>query len=129
MSVVDIATGRRKEAVVRVRLAPGSGEFRLNGRSLDEYFTTRAHRMVVSAPLRLAGREKDLDVLARIEGGGVSGQAGALRLGIARALIELDPELRAPLKKEGYLSRDAREKERRKYGLKKARKAPQYSKR
>jgi len=127
--VAQIATGRRKEAVVRVRLVPGSGEFRLNGRSLEEYFPTRAHRMVVSAPLRLVGREKEFDVIARIEGGGVSGQAGALRLGIARALIELDPELRAGLKKEGYLTRDAREKERRKYGLKKARKAPQYSKR
>ena len=129
MAQAQIATGRRKEAVVRVRLVPGSGEFRLNGRSLDEYFPTRAHRMVVAAPLRLVGRDKDFDVLARIEGGGVSGQAGALRLGIARALVELDPELRASLKKEGYLSRDAREKERRKYGLKKARKAPQYSKR
>lgn len=127
--MAQITTGRRKEAVARVRLVPGTGDFRLNGRSLDEYFTTRAHRMVVSAPLRLAGRDKDLDVVARIEGGGVSGQAGALRLGIARALIELDPELRPALKKEGYLSRDSREKERRKYGLKKARKAPQYSKR
>jgi small subunit ribosomal protein S9 len=127
--VVQIATGRRKEAVVRVRLVPGTGNFQLNGRSLDEYFTTRAHRMVVGAPLRLVGREKDLDVIARIEGGGVSGQAGALRLGIARALIELDPELRPSLKKEGFLRRDPREKERRKYGLKKARKAPQYSKR
>jgi small subunit ribosomal protein S9 len=125
----QITTGRRKEAVARVRLVPGTGEFRLNGRSLEEYFTTRAHRMVVSAPLRLVGRDKDLDVVARIEGGGVSGQAGALRLGIARALIEIDPEFRPQLKKEGYLSRDAREKERRKYGLKKARKAPQYSKR
>jgi small subunit ribosomal protein S9 len=127
--VAQITTGRRKEAVARVRLVPGTGEFRLNGRSFEEYFPTRAHRMVISAPLRLAGRDKDLDVVARIEGGGVSGQAGALRLGIARALIELDPELRPSLKKEGYLSRDAREKERRKYGLKKARKAPQYSKR
>lgn len=127
--MAQIATGRRKEAVVRVRLVPGSGEFRLNGRSLEEYFPTRAHRMVVAAPLRLVGREKELDVIARIEGGGVSGQAGALRLGIARALIELDPELRPTLKKEGFLTRDAREKERRKYGLKKARKAPQYSKR
>jgi small subunit ribosomal protein S9 len=127
--VAQIITGRRKEAVARVRLIPGSGEFRLNGRPLEEYFTTRAHRMVVSEPLRLVGRDKDLDVVARIEGGGVSGQAGALRLGIARALIELDPELRPSLKKEGFLSRDAREKERRKYGLKKARKAPQYSKR
>ena len=124
------ATGRRrKEAIARVRLVPGTGGFQLNGRTLDEYFTTRAHRMVVAAPLRLVERDKDLDVVARIEGGGVSGQAGALRLGIARALIELDPELRAVLKKEGFLSRDAREKERRKYGLKKARKAPQYSKR
>jgi len=127
--VVQTATGRRKEAVARVRLLPGSGNFELNGRSLDEYFTTRAHRMVVSAPLRAVGKDKDLDVVARIDGGGVSGQAGALRLGIARALLELDPELRPLLKKEGFLSRDAREKERRKYGLKKARKAPQYSKR
>jgi small subunit ribosomal protein S9 len=127
--VAQIVTGRRKEAVARVRLIPGSGEFRLNGRPLEEYFTTRAHRMVVSEPLRLVGRDKDLDVVARIEGGGVSGQAGALRLGIARALIEMDPELRPSLKKEGFLSRDPREKERRKYGLKKARKAPQYSKR
>ena len=128
-SVVQTTTGRRKEAVARVRLVPGTGAFQLNGRSLDEYFTTRAHRMVVAAPLRLVERDKDLDVIARIEGGGVSGQAGALRLGIARALIELDPELRPVLKSEGYLSRDPREKERRKYGLKKARKAPQYSKR
>jgi small subunit ribosomal protein S9 len=125
----SISTGRRKEAVARVRLVTGSGEFRVNGRSLDEYFTTRAHRMIVSAPLRQAGRDKDLDVVASIEGGGVSGQAGALRLGIARALIELDPDLRSQLKRDGFLSRDAREKERRKYGLKKARKAPQYSKR
>jgi small subunit ribosomal protein S9 len=101
----------------------------VNGRSLEEYFPTRAQRLIVTAPLRTAGREKDLDVIATVRGGGVSGQAGALRLGIARALIELDPELRPALKKEGYLSRDAREKERRKYGLKKARKAPQYSKR
>jgi small subunit ribosomal protein S9 len=126
---VKIATGRRKEAVCRVRLVPGTGSFQLNGRTLEDYFPTRAHRMIVQNPLRLVGKEKDLDVIARIEGGGVSGQAGALRLGIARALIELDPELRAVLKKEGMLSRDAREKERRKYGLKKARKAPQYSKR
>jgi small subunit ribosomal protein S9 len=127
--VAQITTGRRKEAIARVRLVPGSGEFQLNGRSLEDYFPTRAHRMVVAAPLRTVGREKEFDVVARIEGGGVAGQAGALRLGIARALIELDPELRPALKKEGYLRRDAREKERRKYGLKKARKAPQYSKR
>jgi small subunit ribosomal protein S9 len=127
--VAKIATGRRKEAVARVRLVEGSGAYQLNGRSLEEYFPTRAHRMIVSSPLRLAGKDKDLDVMARIEGGGVSGQAGALRHGIARALIELDPELRPLLKKEGFLTRDPREKERRKYGLKKARKAPQYSKR
>lgn len=127
--MADIITGRRKEAVARVRLRPGAGEFQLNGRTLEDYFPTRAHRMVVTSPLRLVGREKEFDVLARIEGGGISGQAGALRHGIARALIELDPELRPVLKKEGYLTRDAREKERRKYGLKKARKAPQFSKR
>jgi small subunit ribosomal protein S9 len=128
-ATANIATGRRKEAIARVRLVPGTGVMTLNGRPLEEYFPTRAHRMIVGAPLRTAGREKDLDVVARIEGGGVAGQAGALRLGIARALIEMDPELRPALKKEGFLSRDAREKERRKYGLKKARKAPQFSKR
>ena len=127
--MAQIMTGRRKEAIARVRLVPGTGTYQLNGRPLEDFFPTRAHRMIVSAPLRTVGREKDYDVVARIEGGGVSGQAGALRLGIARALIELDPELRPVLKKEGYLSRDEREKERRKYGLKKARKAPQYSKR
>ena len=124
-----ISTGRRKEAVARVRLVPGTGEFDVNGRSLDEYFQTRVHRMVAQGPLRVSGREKDFDVIATIKGGGVSGQAGAIRLGIARALIELDPELRGQMKAEGFLTRDAREKERRKYGLKKARKAPQYSKR
>ena len=124
-----INTGRRKEAVARVRLIPGSGNFDIDGRSLDEYFPTRVHRMVAGSPLRLVGREKDFDIVATIKGGGVNGQAGALRHGIARALVELDPELRAQLKAEGYLTRDAREKERRKYGLKKARKAPQYSKR
>ena len=125
----NIITVRRKEAIARVRLVPGTGSFDVNGRSLDEYFPTRVHRMVAQSPLRLIGRDKDYDVIATIRGGGVNGQAGALRLGIARALIDLDPELRAQLKTEGYLTRDAREKERRKYGLKKARKAPQYSKR
>jgi len=124
-----LTTGRRKEAVARVRLVPGDGDFTVNGRPIDEYFPTRVHRMVARAPLALIGREKDYDVAATIRGGGVSGQAGAVRLGVARALIELDPELRPQLKAEGYLMRDAREKERRKYGLKKARKAPQYSKR
>jgi small subunit ribosomal protein S9 len=124
-----IATGRRKEAVARVRLVPGTGEFDINGRNLEEYFPTRVHRMVAVSPLRVTGREKDFDVIATITGGGVSGQAGAIRLGVARALIELEPELRGQLKAEGLLTRDGREKERRKYGLKKARKAPQYSKR
>ncbi len=125
----SLGTGRRKEAVARVRVIPGTGRFELNGQSLEEYFPTRAHRMLVAEPLRLAGRDKDFDVIARIHGGGVSGQAGAVRLGIARALVEFDPDLRPALKSEGMLTRDAREKERRKYGLKKARKAPQYSKR
>ena len=124
-----ITTGRRKEAVARIRLIAGSGNFVVNGRPLDEYFPTRVHRMVAQSPLRLLGREKDFDVIATIRGGGISGQAGAVRLGIARALIELDPEARPRMKAEGFLTRDAREKERRKYGLKKARKAPQYSKR
>jgi small subunit ribosomal protein S9 len=124
-----LSTGRRKEAIARVRVTPGSGDIRINDRPLEEYFPTRVHRMVAQSPLRSIGRDKDYDVLATIEGGGVNGQAGALRLGIARALIELDPNLRSQLKSEGFLTRDAREKERRKYGLKKARKAPQYSKR
>ena len=122
-------TGRRKEAVARVRVVPGTGRFELNGRTLEEYFPTRAHRMIVATPLRVAGLDREMDVIARIHGGGISGQAGALRHGIARALIEMNPELRGSLKSEGLLTRDAREKERRKYGLKKARKAPQYSKR
>jgi small subunit ribosomal protein S9 len=126
---VKIHTGRRKEAVARVRLVAGTGSFTLNGRTLEDYFTTRAHRMIVAGPLRSIGRDKEFDVIASIEGGGVNGQAGALRMGIARALLEIDPELRGQLKAEGFLRRDAREKERRKYGLKKARKAPQFSKR
>jgi small subunit ribosomal protein S9 len=125
----SLGTGRRKEAVARVRLVEGTGQFNLGGRTLEEVFPNRAHRMQITAPLRIADRERDLDVVARLHGGGVAGQAGALRHGIARALIELDPELRGRLKAEGFLTRDSREKERRKYGLKKARKAPQYSKR
>lgn len=123
------ATGRRKEAVARIRLQPGTGRYELNGRSLEDYFPTRAHRMIVASPLRLVDKEKEFDVIARISGGGVNGQAGALKHAIARALLEVDPELRGTLKAEGMLTRDSREKERRKYGLKKARKAPQYSKR
>ena len=128
-STTMLGTGRRKEAIVRVWLSAGTGRIVLNGRTLEEYFPSRAHRMVVTSPLRLIGREKEFDVTARLNGGGVSGQAGALRQGIARALMEHDPELRPQLKREGLLTRDPREKERRKYGLKKARKAPQYSKR
>jgi len=128
-TTAKLTTGRRKEAVARVRLTPGSGDFTVNGRALDDYFPTRVHRMVARAPLQLVGKDKDFDVVATIAGGGVAGQAGAVRLGVARALITLDPELRSQLKAEGFLTRDAREKERRKYGLKKARKAPQYSKR
>lgn len=123
------ATGRRKEAVARVRITPGTGQFDLNGRSLEEYFPSRTQRMTATAPLRAVEKEKEIDVVARLEGGGPTGQAGALRHGIARALIEMDASLRGTLKKEGFLTRDPREKERRKYGLKKARKAPQYSKR
>src|ERR687892_2301722 len=112
-SQITNGTGRRKEAVARVRLVPGTGRFDLNGRSLDEYFPSRTQRVIATAPLRTAGREKEFDVIARLEGGGSTGQAGALRHGIARALIEMDGSLRALLKKEGFLTRDPREKERR----------------
>jgi small subunit ribosomal protein S9 len=122
-------TGRRKEAVVRVRLLEGTGTFNLNGRPLEDYFPNPAHRRLVTEPLRVTNTLERYDVIANLSGGGVSGQAGALRHGIARALVDLDEELRAELKKRGFLTRDAREVERKKYGLKKARKAPQYSKR
>ena len=123
------ATGRRKEAVARVRLIPGSGQFKLNGRPLEDYFPRPVLQMIVTEPLRLTNTLDAYDIVARIEGGGMSGQAGAVRHGIARALIEADPTLRPELKRKGLLTRDARAKERRKYGLKKARKAPQFSKR
>jgi small subunit ribosomal protein S9 len=122
-------TGRRKEAVVRVRLLEGTGQFKLNGRPLEDYFPNPAHRRLVTEPLRVTNTLERYDILANLDGGGVSGQAGALRHGIARALVDLDPEMRVELKKRGFLTRDAREVERKKYGLKKARKAPQYSKR
>ena len=122
-------TGRRKQAVARVRLRTGSGQITVNKRPISEYFPTETHRMIVTEPLRLTSTSEVYDVDATIGGGGVSGQAGALRLGIARGLVELDAELRSQLKKAGFLTRDAREKESKKYGLKKARKAPQYSKR
>jgi small subunit ribosomal protein S9 len=122
-------TGRRKEAVARVRLRPGTGQVVINGRPIERYFTILTHVQRATEALRLTQTADVYDVDATIGGGGVSGQAGALRLGIARALVTLDDELRPQLKKAGLLVRDAREKERRKYGLKKARKAPQYSKR
>ena len=122
-------TGRRKRAVARARLRTGTGQITINGRAFDVYFPTDAQRMVVSEPLKVADALETYDVDASIHGGGVSGQAGALRMAIARSLVELDPELRDPLKKAGLLTRDQRKKESKKYGLKKARKAPQFTKR
>ena len=123
-------TGRRKEAVARVRLTPGSGAWTINGKTLDVYFPNKVHQQLVSEPFRTIGSEGAFDIFARINGGGVSGQAGALRLGVARALNEIDRDAnRAVLKKAGFLTRDARVIERKKYGLKKARKRSQYSKR
>ena len=123
------STGRRKAAVARVRIRPGTGVVIVNKRPIDEYFPSATHRMIITEPLRVVEKAEVYDVDCTLDGGGVSGQAGALRLGIARALAELDPEVRVPLKRAGFLTRDAREKESKKYGLKKARKAPQYSKR
>ena len=122
-------TGRRKQAVARVRLRPGTGEITVNKRGLDDYFPSETHRMIVTEPLRLTTTTELYDIDVTMDGGGTTGQAGALRLGISRALISLDPDLRPALKRAGFLMRDAREKESKKYGLKKARKAPQYSKR
>ncbi len=122
-------TGRRKEAIARVRIVPGTGQWQINGRPLEGYFPNKVHQQIVSEPLVTLGAEGQFDVIARISGGGVTGQAGALRLGVARALILIDVENRPALKKAGFLTRDPRVKERKKYGLKKARKAPQYSKR
>jgi small subunit ribosomal protein S9 len=127
------STGRRKAAVARVRLRPGPetgvGTISVNKRPIEDYFPSATHRMLISEPLRLTERTESYNVDATMNGGGISGQAGALRLGIARGLVELEPELRDALKRAGFLTRDAREKESKKYGLKKARKAPQYSKR
>jgi small subunit ribosomal protein S9 len=121
--------GRRKEAVVRVRLMPGNGQFTLNGRSLEQYFPNKVHQQLIKEPFVALDRDGQFNVLASLKGGGVTGQAGALRLAIARALTDLEPSDRSVLKQAGFLTRDARVKERKKYGLKKARKAPQYSKR
>jgi small subunit ribosomal protein S9 len=122
-------TGRRKEAVARARLRPGTGVHTINGRGFEAYFTTAVQRMIVSEALRVTNTEESYDVDATIHGGGISGQAGALRMAIARSLVELDPECRAALKKAGLLTRDPRKKESKKYGLVKARKAKQYTKR
>jgi small subunit ribosomal protein S9 len=122
-------TGRRKRAIARVRLRPGTGKITINRREVENYFPSETHRMILTEPLRVTNTHETYDVDATLTGGGASGQAGALRHGISRALIELDPEMRPDLKKAGFLTRDAREKESKKYGLKKARKAPQYSKR
>jgi small subunit ribosomal protein S9 len=121
--------GRRKEAICRVRLVPGTGQFKLNGRTLEGYFPNKVHQQLIREPFVTLEKDGQYDVIASLIGGGITGQAGALRLGIARALIWIDPDDRPALKKAGFLTRDPRVKERKKYGLKKARKAPQYSKR
>jgi small subunit ribosomal protein S9 len=124
------ATGRRKQAIARVRLVPGTGKWTINGRDIESYFPNKVHQQEVNEPFVALGAEGKFDVIARIHGGGISGQAGALRLGVARSLNAIDEEGNRPiLKKAGFLTRDPRAKERKKYGLKKARKAPQYSKR
>jgi small subunit ribosomal protein S9 len=123
------STGRRKRAVARVNLRTGTGTITVNRRPVAEYFPSETHRMILTEPLRITDTAETYDVDCRIDGGGISGQAGALRHAIARALVEVDPEMRPELKKAGFLTRDDRKKESKKYGLKKARKAPQYSKR
>jgi len=122
-------TGRRKSSVARVRLIPGEGNFTINGRSLDDYFGLETLKVIAKQPLVLTGTENKFDIIVNVKGGGFTGQAGAIRHGIARALLQADEELRPALKKAGFLTRDPRMKERKKYGLKKARKAPQFSKR
>jgi small subunit ribosomal protein S9 len=121
--------GRRKEAIVRVRITPGTGKIVCNGQELEAYFPSKVHQQLIKEPLVTTERAEAIDVVANLRGGGITGQAGALRLAIARALVENEPDDRPALKKAGFLTRDARVKESKKYGLKKARKAPQYSKR
>lgn len=128
-TVLTQTTGRRKEAVARAITRAGTGKIVVNGRPIEAYFTTATQRMVVTEALRVVEREESFDIHANIFGGGVTGQAGALRMAIARSLIELDPGMRPALKKAGLLTRDSRKKESKKYGLKKARKAPQFTKR
>ena len=122
-------TGRRKNSIARVRLVPGEGKILVNDRTLDEYFCKKTLEMIVKQPIKLTDTEGKFDILAKVLGGGISGQAGAIRLGIARALLKVDISLRPALKKAGFLTRDPRMKERKKYGLKAARRAPQFSKR
>ncbi len=130
VSTPGAGTGRRKQAIARVRIVPGSGDWKINGRTLEDYFPNKVHQQIVREPLTILELEGSYDVLVRVHGGGPSGQAGAVRLGVARSLNEVDTELNRPaLKKAGFLTRDARVPERKKAGLKKARKAPQYSKR
>jgi small subunit ribosomal protein S9 len=124
-----LGTGKRKTSVARVILRPGGGATWVNGKTLDEYFPRLLHRVVATAPLKTAGLLGEYDLRVRVHGGGATGQAGAIRHGIARALVEVNPELRVPLKRAGFLTRDARQVERKKAGLHKARKAPQFSKR
>ena len=128
-SQLALTTGRRKRAVARVRVRLGTGTLTVNGRSLEDFFPSDTHRMIITEPLRNTKTETAYDIDATIHGGGSSGQAGALRLGISRALVDIDSDFREDLKKSGFLTRDSRKKESKKYGLKKARKAPQYSKR
>jgi small subunit ribosomal protein S9 len=124
-----LGTGKRKTSVARVILRPGSGDTWVNGKKLEEYFPRLVHRVLATSPLKTAGLEGQYDLRVRVHGGGISGQAGAVRHGVARALVEVNPELRVPLKRAGFLTRDARQVERKKAGLHKARKAPQFSKR
>ncbi|MBQ6426199.1 MAG: 30S ribosomal protein S9 [Clostridia bacterium] len=124
-----LGTGRRKKSVARVRLLPGKGEISVNKRDLDDYFGLETLKMIVRAPLVLTDTLSKYDVFANVYGGGTTGQAGAIRHGISRALLKVQPELRGTLKKAGFLTRDPRMKERKKYGLKAARRAPQFSKR
>jgi small subunit ribosomal protein S9 len=129
LTVPGAAVGRRKQAIARVRLVPGAGTITVNGRSIEDYFPNKVHQQLIKEPLVTLEKDGQYDIIATLKGGGITGQAGALRLAIARALIGVDTDDRPALKKAGFLTRDARVKERKKYGLKKARKAPQYSKR
>ena len=122
-------TGRRKKSIARVRIVPGTGVITINGRDIDDYFGLETLKLIVRQPFAVTNTEGKFDIVCTVTGGGVTGQAGAIRHGLSRALLQFDPELRAALKAEGYLTRDPRMKERKKYGLKAARRAPQFSKR